>query len=65
MELRYENAYDIRVISGYDKNENGLDDEQYYSDPQSPTFAIQVFDQNDQLLATPEPVYDKKPHFTA
>jgi len=60
VELRYENAYDIRVISGYDKNENGLDDEQYYSDPQSPTFAIQVFDQNDQLLATPEPVYDKK-----
>ncbi|MFR6185347.1 MAG: hypothetical protein ACLUJG_07135 [Lawsonibacter sp.] len=27
VELRYENAYDIRVISGYDKNENGLDDE--------------------------------------
>ncbi len=58
VELRYENAYDIRVITGYDKNENGLDDEQYYGSSNSPTCTIEAFDQNDQLLAIPEPTFN-------
>lgn len=58
VELRYENAYDIRVITGYDKNENGLDDEQYYGSSNSPTCTIEAFDQNDQLLTISEPTFN-------